>query len=299
MTRRSLLSAACAASAAPWLKALPLADIKLGVTSDEISEEPDTAAAFLNRFHLRYAEVRNVFGKYNTELPPAKIKEVRAAFDAHRIQTSIVDTAFFRGQIPADGAALDKEWTLLETGMDRGDILGCKILRIFAFMPPKGGDVMDSKVFPHTYELLRDAAERAQKRGFRLAVENLKGGYVQTGADCARLLKAVKASNFGVNWDPNNAASAGEKSFPDGYRQIDPKRIYHIHLRDFKHNAEGSVEWLPVGQGEFDNLGQIRALRKDGFDGTYSLETHWRDPKGKAYSSEVSLTGLLKVIEKV
>jgi len=32
-----------------------------------------------------------------------------------------------------------------------------------------------------------------------------------------------------------------------------------------------------VGQGEFDNLGQIRALLQDGYKGTFTLETHWRD----------------------
>jgi predicted xylose isomerase-like sugar epimerase len=54
-----------------------------------------------------------------------------------------------------------------------------------------------------------------------------------------------------------------------------------------------------VGDGEFDNLGQIRALLKDGYKGTFTLETHWRDPKGKTYSSEQSLKGLLEVIAKV
>ena len=54
-----------------------------------------------------------------------------------------------------------------------------------------------------------------------------------------------------------------------------------------------------MGEGEFDNLGQIRALLKDGYKETFTLETHWRDPKGKLYSTETSLRALLKVIEAV
>ena len=61
----------------------------------------------------------------------------------------------------------------------------------------------------------------------------------------------------------------------------------------------GKVVWVRVGDGEFDNLGQIRALLKDGYRGTFTLETHWRDPKGKMYSSRQSLKGLLEVIAKV
>ena len=103
---------------------------------------------------------------------------------------------------------------------------------------------------------------------------------------------------FRSTWDPNNAGESGEQSFPEGYRKLDPARIFHIHLRDYKHQ-DGKVVWAKVGDGEFDNLGQIRTLLKDGYKGTFTLETHWRDPKGKMYSSEQSLKGLLEVIAKV
>jgi sugar phosphate isomerase/epimerase len=80
---------------------------------------------------------------------------------------------------------------------------------------------------------------------------------------------------------------------------LDPARIFHVHLRDFRHNAAGKVEWAAVGQGEFDNLGQIRALLKDGYKETFTLETHWRDPRGAMYSTETSLKGLLKVVDQL
>ena len=272
--------------------------MKLGVTTDEIDDDPAKAAEFLSRFGLHWAEVRNLWGKYNTSQPPEKVKEARAAFDSRQIQTSIVDTAFFRGPIPADPEALEREWTLLEAAAERGKILGAGVLRTFAFMP-KDGNVSDNSVFPRIVDLLNQAGERAKARGFRLAIENLKGSYVQTGADSARLLKMVRAENIGLTWDPNNAASAGEVSFPEGYRKLDPARIFHVHLRDYRHKPGGEVEWAAVGAGEFDNLGQIRALRADGFRGTYTLETHWRAPQGKLYSTETSLTALLKVVAKV
>jgi L-ribulose-5-phosphate 3-epimerase len=298
VSRRLLMKTALAGSINRLLKAVPLHDVKLGVTSDEIDEDPAVAADFLKRFGLHYAEVRSVWGKYNTSQPVEKIREARAIFDARDIRTSIVDTAFFRGAIPADGAALDREWTLLDAAMERGDALGTKVLRTFAFVP-KDRNVGDTTVYPRAFELLKEAADRARKRQFRLAVENLEGSYFQTGAQSAKLLKAVPADNLGLCWDPNNAAMGGELGFPDGYRKLDPARIFHIHLRDYRHKPDGKVEWVAVGTGEFDNAGQIRALLKDGFKGTFTLETHWRDPRGKAYSTETSLTALLKVISQV
>ena len=73
-----------------------------------------------------------------------------------------------------------------------------------------------------------------------------------------------------------------------------PGRIFHVHLRDYRHDPAGKVVWTAVGQGEFDNLGQIRALLKDGYKETFTIETHWRDPQGKLYSTETSLKSLLK-----
>jgi sugar phosphate isomerase/epimerase len=69
-------------------------------------------------------------------------------------------------------------------------------------------------------------------------------------------------------------------------------------LRDYKHQ-DGKVVWAKVGDGEFDNLAHFRAMLKDGYKGTFTLETHWRDPKGKMYSTEQSLKALLDVIAKV
>lgn len=145
---------------------------------------------------------------------------------------------------------------------------------------------------------MRESARRARKRGFQLAVENVANSYIWTGADSAKLLAAVKDEALNLNWDPNNAAEKGEHPFPEGYKLLDPARIIHVHLRDFRHNAAGKVEWCAVGEGEADNLGQIRALLKDGFKGTWTLETHWRPAEGKAYASKTSLTALLKVVEK-
>lgn len=289
--------AALLSSLTPLLRALPLEQFPLGITTDEIDEDPKVAADFLARFHLHHAEVRNVWGKYNTAQPAEKVREVRAIFDAAQIRTAMVDTAFFRSDVPT-GAALDKEWATLDAAMDRGDILGAKLLRIFAFVP-KDGSVTDTAAWPRTYELLQEAATRAHKRGFRLAVENLKGGYVQTGADSARLLKAVQHQALGLVWDPNNAASCGEEPLKDGFPKLDHARIFHVHLRDFRHKPGGAVEWAPVGAGEFDNVAQIRALRKARYKGGYTLETHWRTPEGKAKATEISLTGLLKVIAAV
>jgi L-ribulose-5-phosphate 3-epimerase len=295
LSRRQILAAA---ALSPLLRAVALTDFKLGVTTDEIDEDLAAALRFLRSYDLKWGEIRSVWGSYAEKQPLDKVKQMRGLLDEYQVKPSILATSFFKIPLPPEGSpVIDKQWQLLEDSMDRADILGTKKLRTFAFTY-RTSETPDPKVYPRIYELVAESARRAHKRGFSLAVENVGQSYVWTGADAAKLLAAVKEPGLNLNWDPNNAAEKGEHPFPEGYKLLDPARIIHVHLRDFKHNAEGKVVWCAVGDGEADNLGQIRALLKDGFHGTWTLETHWRPPEGKAYASKTSLTALLKVIDK-
>ncbi len=301
-TRRQILAAPVLLSLHRRLPAANLSQIRLGVTTDEIDDDVLTAIRFLRRFGLSYAEVRNIWGKYNTVQPVEKVREAQALFQEHGIKVSILGTAFFKIALPADTPegrqVLDREWKLLDGAMERAKIFGTDKIRVFAFTHKEGGPP-DKNDLPRIYELVREAARRAKARSFRLALENVGGSYVSTGTQAAELLKAVPDQALGLTWDPNNAGASGERSFPDGYRLLDPARIFHVHLRDYRHRPDGKVEWAAVGEGEFDNLGQLRALLKAGYKETFTLETHYRSPLGKAHASETSLKGLLQVIEKV
>ncbi|MBL8174513.1 MAG: sugar phosphate isomerase/epimerase [Bryobacterales bacterium] len=288
-------------AALPRLSALELSKIPLGVTTDEIDDDIVTASRFLKEFHLRFAEVRTIWGKYNTVQPLDKIRECKAIFDAHGIRTSVLGTAFFKIPLPPDTpqgrAVLDNQWALLDGAMERAKILGTDKIRTFAFTYEKG-QTPSPKDYGRIYELERESARRAKARGFRLAIENVGGSYVSTGAEAAELLKNVQENNLGLTWDPNNAGASGERSFPDGFRKIDSARIMHVHLRDYRYK-DGKGEWTAVGDGEMDNLGQLRALLRAGYKGSFTLETHYKSPQGKAHASRTSLTALLKVIEAV
>ena len=186
---------------------------------------------------------------------------------------------------------------MLEGAIERATAFGTRKIRVFTFMLNRG-ESPSAASYARIDELIREAARRA--KGFQLAVENIGGGHVWSGAQSGEFLKRVKEDNIGMCWDPNNAAESGEVPFPDGYRHLDVKRIFNVHVRDFKHQ-DGKVVWAAVGEGEFDNAAHIRAMLKDGYKEGFTLETHWRDPngRGKRYSTETSLAGLLKVIERV
>src|SRR4029077_5723729 len=131
-TRRDLL-AASGLLFARRLRALPLADIKLGITTDEIDDDVLTAAKSLQHYNLRWAEARNIWGPYNTSQPMEKVREANKILDDHGIKVSIEGTGFFKIPLPPDTPegqqVLEKQWTLLNAAMERAKAFGTDKIR--------------------------------------------------------------------------------------------------------------------------------------------------------------------------
>ena len=280
-TRRQFLAASAFGLGLGRLRALPLAQIKLGVTTDEIDDDVLTAVKFLKEYNLRWAEVRNIWGKYNTAQPVEKVKEANGIFDSNGINVSIEGTPFFKVPLPADDAEghkkLDREWAVLDAAMERAKIFGTDKMRVFGFT--YGATRRPRRLaYDRIYELIAEAGRRAKAHGLRLALENVNNSYIWTGEEAGQMLKHVKADNVGLTWDPNNAAEKGERPFRTAIASWIRPAFSTSTCAITVTMREGKVEWAPVGGGEFDNLAHIRAMLKDGYNGTFTLETHWKGP---------------------
>ena len=118
-----MIAGAAAAMFASRLRALPLAEIKLGITTDEIDDDVLTAARFLRDHGLKWAEVRNIWGPYNTAQPMEKVREAMSILDANGVRVSIEGTGFFKVPLPPETPEgqkkLDEQWKLLDASLER------------------------------------------------------------------------------------------------------------------------------------------------------------------------------------
>jgi len=79
ISRRTFLGAA---SLAPFVaQAATLSEVHVAVLTDEIDEDLAHDAEFLHGFGVKWAELRSVWGKYNTVQPVEKIREARTILD--------------------------------------------------------------------------------------------------------------------------------------------------------------------------------------------------------------------------
>ena len=316
MKRREFLAASAAALALGLADGkeisgpVTLRSFKLGVITDEVSQDLEKALVWAKGFGLEWVELRFVWGKYVSDFTKEDVAKAQDLLSEFAMRVSVLDSAYFKTNLPgtqskfADpkGDPLQSDFSaqdaLLERAIARAKDFKAEKIRIFSFLrvpEPK-------KVFDRVAKELTRSTELADREQIKLVLENEFSCNVATGAESAAMLAAVKSSAFGLNWDPGNAYAAGElKPYPDGYAPLDKSRLWHMHLKDAQKNSAGSDSlWRPMGGGEIDYTGQFRALLKDGYSGTMSLETHYRNPAGdKSASSTESMQGLQALLGKL
>jgi sugar phosphate isomerase/epimerase len=120
---------------------------------------------------------------------------------------------------------------------------------------------------------MRALAEVGEAAGVVLIHENEKDIYGDTPERCLDIIESVGSPNLRVAWDPANFVQVGVRPFTDGYASLRP-HLEYMQIKD-AHRADGTV--TVAGDGDGEVVETIRALRKDGFDGFFSLEPHLGD----------------------
>jgi sugar phosphate isomerase/epimerase len=245
---------------------------------------------------MRQVELQEFWGKPITQLDAAELALTRDLLDEYGMTVSGIGTLFLkpvllggvpRGQVAQDAAFRD-DLELLRASIRVAQRLGAPMVRTFSFRRddmvglgnpsprlPRGGAIPD-EMLEKVAEGLRIAAGEAAAAGLTLGLENVRSCWANTGHNAARIIEAVAHPALKAIWDPGNDYVSGGVPVPDGYEAVKPY-ICHVHVKDARvvDHAAGLTAWEAVGAGEVDYVSQFAALRRDGYTGTLSLETHW------------------------
>jgi len=302
-----LAAAGVSASGLPGRRSAYGAHLKhfsLGVITDEIHEDVETALEFVSQFGLDWVEIRNVWGQYVTDAGENEISRLKKLLRTYGLRVSVVDTALFKTTLPGTSPVLgqrdiypySEQFDLLKRAIDRAVSLNAPYLRIFDFWRCREQNSIMNQVAEH----LKRAIEIARPAGVRLLVENEYSCHTGTGSEMRLLQQRITHPYLGFIWDPQNCLVAGKAPFPDEYEKLDKARILHVHIKDaLKDPVTGQYRSVRVGSGEVDWIGQFGALLRDGYRGTMSLETHYKGADGTGYSASLeSMISILELIKK-
>ena len=282
----------------------------LSVLTDEISPDLGHSCEIAAReFGLGYVELRAAHGKNIMQWDANDVAEARGILQRLHLKVSELASPIFKVSWPGappspfapSGPQFAADFTyaqqdeLLDRAVELAHLFETPYVRIFDFWR------LDDQT-PYREAIddrLREAARRVGLRGVTLNLENEAACNTATGAEAARLLAVVREQSLKINWDPGNAAARGETPYPDGYAKLPKDRIAHMHCKDIVRKADGGTEWAAMGKGIIDWAGQLRALKRDGYRGVLSLETHWRGAGTAEESTRQSMAGFKELLGRV
>src|SRR5277367_2108900 len=102
LSRRRLLAAAPAALLLTRIPACA-ADVnqfKLGIITDEVSQDFEQALVWAKGFGLHWVELRFLWNKYVVDLPPDDVKRAKDLLDKYQMKVSVVDSPYFKTLLP-------------------------------------------------------------------------------------------------------------------------------------------------------------------------------------------------------
>ena len=267
--------------------------ISIGAITDEFSPDVETALDAMAEIGMTIAELRLIGTRNIIDLTDEEILRLRGQVEQRGMRVLSIASPVLKCVLP-DAPPLDDRFQqdvfgsaytiadqprLSKRALDIAEMTGAKFVRVFSYwrtMEP--GRLVDRIV-----SALRELADRAGERGLVIGLENEHACNVGTGEEAGRVLDLLDHPALVSIWDPANAFILGETPFPDGYSHLPASRVAHVHAKDCF--VEGhKPTWGPLGEMGIDWKGQIAALKRDGYAGAISLETHWRGPDGDRFN---------------
>jgi len=276
--------------ASPSIKRV-LDEWRLGVVSDEISQDFEKACKVISELGAQWVEVRNLWNKNITDLSDEELRSARRIAERYGLRISNLDSFAFKCYL-GDERAFKEHLRILRRVIEMSKALDIGFTRIFTFWWQGSFERVGGEVA----EKLSQALDIASAEGVKLAVENEYSCTVGTGREARELLDRLRSRWLAVLWDPGNAFFAREDPYPTGFKAVEGL-IAHVHLKDAAVEG-GRFVWKPIGKGFIDYRGMLREMR----GGSYilSLETHYRAPSGDLVeSTRESFSGLVKLLEEV
>jgi L-ribulose-5-phosphate 3-epimerase len=274
--------------------------LRLSIVTDEISQDLEHALQVCRDLNVHTVELRTVDGSNIVFHDTASLQRIRSLLQQGNFQVCDIASPFLKcpfWDVEADRTVQsdeEEQWRILQRSFELARFFDAPMVRTFSFLRVSDPGAVREKVL----QVITEAVRRTEAVGLRLALENEHACNIATGEETGWLLQCIPLTAFGVIWDPGNAAALASTPYPDGYNYV-RGRIFHVHLKDAgRHLEEGKRRraWVKIGDGIIDYVGQMRALVRDGYDGTLSLETHYAHPDGGLErATRESLAALLDI----
>jgi len=243
----------------------------------------------MSKLGMTIAELRLIGNRNVIDLSDDEVRALRDEVEKRGMRVLSIASPVLKCVLP-DAPPLDERFQqdvfgsaytiadqprLAKRAIEIAELAGAKFIRVFSYWRTIAPEQCHDRIV----SALRGLADQAGERGLVIGLENEHACNVATGAEAGKILAALDHPALKSIWDPANAFILGETPFPDGYAKLPATRVAHVHAKDCVIKGH-TPTWGALGEMDVDWRGQIAALKRDGYAGAISLETHWRGPDG-------------------
>lgn len=214
-------------------------DYKISAFIDEYSDDLDTQICALQKYGIKYVELRHCNGKNVAEFSTEDVLTVKDAFDKAGIKVSAIGSPL--GKIAIDGD-IDAHLMTARRICAMANILGVKNIRMFSFYLPEGSD--PKKYRDQVISNLQKLIDIADEYGVVLCHENEAKIYGESPENCLDLLEYF-GGKLRCVFDMGNFVLDGYESYPHAFNLL-KDYIEYFHIKDALY--QGAI--VPAGLGE-------------------------------------------------
>jgi sugar phosphate isomerase/epimerase len=283
---------------------------ELAIFTDDISQDLEHSLDVAAEYNLNWVEIRSAWGKNLVFQSDEDIQKVVNTIHNRGFRVPSVSAPVFKSHLPGhDGGkagnmfhgesadSLEQQITIIRRSAQIARLFGTNRIRCFSFWQIGDNPIplWDDMLF-----MFNKAVKIAEEENIILVMENDFECNLGSGELAAKMMAEVDSPHLRILWDCGNSKFVGESPYPEGYEFAKPW-IGHVHVKDAVIDpGTKKPRWVALGTGEIDMLGQLQALKDDGYNDVISLENHYT-PAGGSPEDGVreSLENLLKLLTKV
>jgi sugar phosphate isomerase/epimerase len=233
--------------------------------SDEISPEFDTQCGLVAELGLKYLEFRSAWDLNILDLDDAQLATAKKTLAVHALAVSSIGSPIGKIGIDED---FEPHLDRMRHAADVARYFEAPYVRIFSFFIPPGADPDDHR--DQVLRRMQALAGVAAETGVVLLHENEKDIYGDIPRRCLDIVESVGSPHLRLAWDAANFVQVGVRPYLDAYACLRP----HLEYLQIKDALLETREVVTSGHGDGEMVETLRALRRDGFDGFFSLEPH-------------------------
>ncbi len=282
---------------------------RLGIITDEVSQDFDFAVKFAKDHGLECVELRSAWEKNPFQYDDADFDKIAEIIKKYDMEMVCVSSPMFKCSY-FDKETRKEHMEGLKRLIAQSERLGFKKIRTFDFFKA------DGVTFDMVKEAFQEPIRLCEEAGIMLLIESEPTTNSSNCAKTAMVVKHIDSPTVRALYEPgNNIYGAPEEvPYPDGYNAV--KDVYcHVHIKDAV-IRDGEAVGVAIGDGLVDYEGMMREFIVSGYDGAIVFEPHYKpgmvmseellkNPQGSAISamgdiaSHECIINLNEIINKV